>query len=92
VPSSSPAFSSSEVLGGRCKDNILNHCDEAATVLCASMCPLVDTIRDGERREVHAYQHDKDGHRKPVRIRAAALHDGAGNIIGAVETSTTTPL
>jgi diguanylate cyclase (GGDEF)-like protein/PAS domain S-box-containing protein len=79
-------FSSREVLGRRCKDNILNHCDEAGTVLCGSRCPLLDTMRDGQQREVHAYLHHKDGHRKPVRIRAAPIHDGVGEIIGAVET------
>ncbi len=79
-------FSSEEVLGRRCKDNILNHCDEAGTILCGSRCPLVDTMRDGQQREVHAYLHHKDGHRKPVRIRAAPIHDAEGRVIGAVET------
>jgi diguanylate cyclase (GGDEF)-like protein/PAS domain S-box-containing protein len=79
-------FSSTEVLGRCCKDNVLNHCDEAGTILCGSMCPLLGTMRDGEQREVHAYLHHRDGHRKPVRIRAAPIRDGAGEIIGAVET------
>jgi len=79
-------FSAEEVLGRRCKDHILNHCDEAGTLLCGSRCPLLATIRDGQQRETHAYLHHKDGHRRPVLIRAAALHDDDGNIIGAVET------
>lgn len=79
-------FSADEVVGRRCKDNILNHCDEAGTILCASRCPLLDTMRDGKQRETHVYLHHKDGHRKPVRVRAAAVRDTAGKVVGAVET------
>lgn len=79
-------FSSGEVLGRRCQDNILNHCDEAGTILCGTRCPLLATIRDGKRRETHAYLHHKDGHRKPVCIRAAPIHDAGGDVVGAVET------
>lgn len=79
-------FAADDVLGRLCKDDILNHCDEAGAVLCGSRCPLLDTIRDGVQREAHVYLHHKDGHRKPVRVRAAPIHDAAGAIIGAVET------
>lgn len=79
-------FTAEEVLGRRCKDRILNHCDEAGTTLCGKLCPLLDTIRDGHQREAHVYLHHKDGHMRPVRIRAAAIHDQEGNVVGAVET------
>ena len=79
-------FSAEEVIGRRCKDHLLNHCDEHGTVLCNELCPLLGTIRDGQRRESHVYLHHKDGHRKPVRVCAAPIHDKDGNIIGAVET------
>ena len=79
-------FSKDEVVGRRCVDNILNHCDDAGTVLCGKGCPLLATIRDGKQREAHVYLHHKDGHRKPVAIRAAAIRDATGRIIGAAET------
>jgi diguanylate cyclase (GGDEF)-like protein/PAS domain S-box-containing protein len=79
-------FSADDVVGRRCKDNILSHCDEAGTILCGSHCPLLDAIQDGKQREAHVYLHHKDGHRKPVRIRAAPIRDAEGNVIGAVET------
>ncbi len=79
-------FSAEEVLGRRCEDMILNHCDESGTILCGEKCPLLATIRDGQQREAHLYLHHKDGHRKPVRVCAAAIHDAEGAVIGAVET------
>jgi diguanylate cyclase (GGDEF)-like protein/PAS domain S-box-containing protein len=79
-------YSKDEVLGRRCRDNLLNHCDEAGTILCTTLCPLSATMRDGEHREAHVYLRHKDGHRKPVRVRAAAVRDGDGVVVGAVET------
>lgn len=79
-------FAAGEVLGRRCRDMILNHCDETGTVLCGDRCPLLATILDGRQREAHVYLHHKDGHRKPVRVSAAPLHDAAGEVAGAVET------
>ena len=79
-------FTKEEVLGRRCKDNILNHCDEAGTVLCAHHCPLLATMLDGDQREAHVYLHHSDGHRKPVCIRASPIRDADGRIVGAVET------
>lgn len=79
-------FTAAEVMGRRCKDNILNHCDDAGHPLCGERCPLLDTIRDGGQREAHVYLHHKDGHVKPVAIRAAPIRDEAGRVIGAVET------
>ncbi|MGO9754101.1 MAG: diguanylate cyclase [Solirubrobacteraceae bacterium] len=79
-------YTAADVLGRRCRDQILNHCDEHGTVLCSENCPLLDTIRDGKQREAHVYLHHKGGHRKPVRICAAPIRDRGGSIIGAVET------
>ena len=79
-------FSKDEVLGRRCKDNILNHCDDAGTVLCTHHCPLLATMLDGDQREAHVYLHHRDGHRKPVCIRASPIRDADGRIVGAVET------
>jgi diguanylate cyclase (GGDEF)-like protein/PAS domain S-box-containing protein len=79
-------YSASEVLGRRCKDRMLNHCDDAGRILCGKHCPLLATIRDGQHREAHVYLHHKDGHRRPVRVHAAPLRDSDGVIVGAVET------
>jgi GGDEF domain-containing protein len=49
------------------------------------MCPLAMTMADGGSREIEIYLHHKDGHRAPVSVRASALTDENGNIIGGVE-------
>ena len=79
-------FSAEEVVGRRCGQTLLNHCDEEGVDVCGKRCPLMATMRDGERREAHVFLRHKDGHRRPVCVRAAALRDDAGKIVGAVET------
>ena len=79
-------FSASEVIGRSCADNILTHIDTEGCCLCeAGCCPLAKTIRDRKPREAEIYMHHKDGHRIPVSVRASALLDVRGNVIGGVE-------
>jgi len=77
-------FSSDEVIGKGCKDNILNHVDENGKNLCLDGCPLYNTIQDSEVREVSVYLHHKNGHRVPVTVRSIPMYDGE-EVIGAVE-------
>jgi len=74
-----------EVLGRRCRDNILNHVDDRGTSLCRSSCPLIETIKSGRPTEVEVYLHHKDGHRVPVLVRTAPVFDRNGRVTGAVE-------
>ncbi|HEY6057738.1 MAG TPA: sensor domain-containing diguanylate cyclase [Candidatus Limnocylindrales bacterium] len=78
-------YPADRVVGRRCFENILNHVDDAGRVLCHDGCPLAATIDDGEPREVRVFLRHRDGHRVPVRVRAAAIRDAAGTIIGAAE-------
>lgn len=77
-------FSSSEVIGKSCKDNILNHVDENGKCLCYDGCPLHITIQDGITREATLFLHHKEGHRIPVTVKAIPMYEG-GEIVGAVE-------
>lgn len=79
-------YRADEVVGHSCEDGILNHCDAAGTVLCGAGCPLLATINDGRQREAHVFLNHRDGSRRPVRVRAAPLHNDDGKIVGAVET------
>lgn len=78
-------YSSDEVLGSRCSDNLLRHVDENGQELCMVGCPLADTIHDGTLRESHVYLHHKQGHRVPVSVRVTPVKDDHGAIIGGVE-------
>lgn len=78
-------FRADEVVGKSCADNILAHVDSEGNSLCTGTCPLEATIEDGQFREADVYMHHKDGHRIPVSVRASALSDMKGNILGAIE-------
>jgi diguanylate cyclase (GGDEF)-like protein/PAS domain S-box-containing protein len=78
-------FSRDEVIGTCCKDNLLMHVDAAGHELCTTMCPLGETLQDGQPREADVFLHHKNGHRVPVRVRVVAKKNEEGAIVGAVE-------
>ena len=78
-------YSAAQTIGRACHDNLLNHVTSDGIQLCQDHCPLKAVMQDGKEREVEVFLHHADGHRLPVVVRAAALRDDAGNIIGAVE-------
>jgi len=78
-------YSAEQTVGRACRDNLLNHVTTNGVELCLNNCPLAAVMEDGNPREAEAYLHHKDGHRVPIIIRATALQDEDGNIIGAIE-------
>ena len=78
-------YSSAEVVGSSCADNILIHVDDAGRSLCNIACPLEFTMGDQQTREAAVYLHHKQGHRVPVLVRTAPLRDDAGRVIGGIE-------
>ncbi len=79
-------YSPTQTIGRSCRDNLLNHVTASGVQLCLNHCPLAAVMEDGREREVEVFLHHADGHRLPVMIRAAALRDETGKIIGAIET------
>jgi diguanylate cyclase (GGDEF)-like protein/PAS domain S-box-containing protein len=79
-------FKASEIVGRRCYDNLLAHVDAQGNSLCHSTCPLAASMIDGESRDVTIWLRHREGYRKPVRVRTAAVRDEAGTIVGGVET------
>ena len=79
-------YSADKVIGKSCRDNLLNHVTDKGLELCKDHCPMAATMQDGKPRKAYVYLHHADGHRVPVQIQSAAIHDESGNIIGAVET------
>ena len=79
-------FAAADVVGRHCRDGILNHVDDDGGSLCATGCPLLHTMLDGQVRQARLYLHHAAGHRVPVDVRASALRAADGTIEGAVET------
>jgi diguanylate cyclase (GGDEF)-like protein/PAS domain S-box-containing protein len=78
-------YTAAEVLGKSCSDNILLHVDKEGNSLCTEICPLLNAVADGKVREADVYLHHKDGHRVPISMHVAPIHDDQGSIIGGVE-------
>ncbi len=79
-------YKAEDVVGSACADNILMHVDDKGNCLCTSGCPLASTMKTGNYKSVNIFLHHKDGHRVPVNVRASAVRDTTGRIIGGVET------
>jgi len=78
-------YTSSEVLGKRCSDNILVHVDRQGTPMCTGICPLAETISKGIEGNQEIYLRHKNGHRVPVIVRVAPIRNDQGEIVGGVE-------
>jgi diguanylate cyclase (GGDEF)-like protein/PAS domain S-box-containing protein len=78
-------YSASQTLGRACRDNLLNHVTANGTQLCLTSCPLAAAMEDGHEREAEVFVHHADGHRVPIVVRATAMRDENGTIIGAIE-------
>lgn len=79
-------YTAAQTIGRSCRDNLLNHVTANGAQLCQDHCPLAAVMEDGQEREAEVFLHHADGHRLPVAIRASALRDETGRIIGAIET------
>jgi len=81
-------FSSEDVVGHFCHENILQHVNERGTELCTGDCPLVIAMREKKSRVEEVFLHHKDGHRVPVEVKVTPLRGERGEIIGAAEVFT----
>lgn len=81
-------YTEAEVLGHRCMDNLLAHVDLKGCSLCTGHCPLAQTMADRKSRETEVFLHHRNGHRVPVLVRTAPIHDDGGQVVGAVEVFT----
>ncbi len=78
-------YSSGEVKGFHCFDNILIHTDNAGNNLCSSGCPLLFSMKNGKECQASAYMHHRNGSRVPIKIHVVPVKDEKGNIFGAFE-------
>jgi diguanylate cyclase (GGDEF)-like protein/PAS domain S-box-containing protein len=78
-------YTAQQTIGRACRDNLLNHVTANGVKLCHDDCPLAAVMQDGQIREAEVFVHHANGHRVPIVVRASALRDQHGNIIGAIE-------
>lgn len=78
-------YPAAQAIGRACRDNLLNHVTANGIQLCQEHCPLAAVMEDGQEREAEVFLHHANGHRVPIVVRATAMRDETGNIIGAVE-------
>jgi len=78
-------FAVSEVMGRRCKDDLLVCVDEQGQSLCDAQCPLSATIASSRKCEESLYMHHRDGHRFPVRVRIGPIKADDGETVGAIQ-------
>jgi diguanylate cyclase (GGDEF)-like protein/PAS domain S-box-containing protein len=78
-------YTATQTVGRACRDNLLNHVAANGTQLCLTNCPLAAVMEDGQDREAEVFVHHANGHRLPIVVRASAMRDREGNIIGAIE-------
>ena len=82
-------YSSEEVVGTHCYDNLLVHVDDQGNNLCTGMCPLAKTIQTLEKFAGKVYLHHKKGHRVPVNIKTIPMQNPVtGEVEGGVEVFT----
>ena len=81
-------YSSQDVVGKRCADQILNHVDKTGIPLCSTdLCPLYQSMKNGSSVQLpySVYGLTKSGKRKPFSIFGLPIKTDNGEILGAIE-------
>ena len=82
-------WTSAQVVGRKCSDNILVHVDKDGRRLCGEeFCPLHRSMRTDKASSSHliVFGQVSSGARLPMAVSVAPMHDGEGKVIGGVET------
>ena len=74
-----------DVVGHACREDFLGNSDGSQDEVSAASAALEAVLRDGKAAESQVSFRHKSGHLVPVRLRAIAMRDGEGTIIGAAE-------
>jgi diguanylate cyclase (GGDEF)-like protein/PAS domain S-box-containing protein len=78
-------YTSEEIMGRCCQDDILSHVDLAGNHLCKEGCPLTASVADGASHAANVFLLHKQGRRVPVAVRIQPIRADDGSIVGAVE-------
>ncbi|MGZ5478040.1 MAG: diguanylate cyclase [Candidatus Aminicenantales bacterium] len=80
----------SAVLGRACFEDPTLFVDLGGVNICRDKCPVAMTLQDGAPRSLEVYLEHKEGFRTPAALRIIPVFNDAGEILGAVETFSST--
>lgn len=80
----------SSVLGRSCFEEPALFIDFGGVNICRDKCPVAMTLKDGAPRSLEVYLQHKEGFRTPATLRIIPVFKDDGEIIGAVETFSST--
>ena len=78
-----------DVVGKRCRDNVLCHVDKYGNLLCVThLCPLLRAIETNSesKQPILVFGQKNGGGRVALSTSVAPLRDDSGKVIGGVET------
>ncbi len=78
-------YSAQEMLGHRCPEGRLLHCDATGKVLCHDGCPLQAVIQGNQPETCQVFMRCKNGARIPVVVSAAPVLNDEGIVVGVAE-------
>lgn len=78
-------YSSDEVLGKRCSEDILKPQSLDGREMCKTNCILTDTLKTGSFAQTEIYITHKDGHKVLIALRVAPMYDHIGKIVGVTQ-------
>jgi diguanylate cyclase (GGDEF)-like protein len=78
------------VLGKPCYEESSLFVDFGGVNICRDKCPVAMTLKDGAPREIDVYLQHKEGFRTPATLRIIPVFKDSGEIMGAVETFSST--
>jgi diguanylate cyclase (GGDEF)-like protein/PAS domain S-box-containing protein len=81
---------SAAVLGKACFEESALFVDFGGVDICREKCPVAMTLKDGAPRSLDVYLQHKEGFRTPASLRIIPVFKEDGEILGAVETFTST--
>nr|MCU0227556.1 sensor domain-containing diguanylate cyclase [Bryobacterales bacterium] len=74
-----------EMLGHRCPEGGLLHCDASGKVLCQEGCPLEAVLHGNQPETCQVFLRCKSGNRVPVIVSAAPVLNNEGIVVGVAE-------
>jgi len=80
----------SSVLGKPCSEEPGLFVDFGGVNICRDKCPVAMTLKDGAPRTLDVYLQHKEGFRTPATLRIIPVFKDDGEILGAVETFSST--